>query len=187
MKTDVMCQQQKRLRQNIRRRIIFFIVALVLSGLTALGVETQMHLLSGLFPPANTAVGGLLWKVYYAVKDTNQRYPFLAYGYDWLAFAHIVIATVFIGPLQDPVRNKWVLQFGVIACCMVIPFALFAGGFRGLPIWWRLIDCSFGIIGAIPLILCLERIQVLEALEKIDAYSASTSPGIKNKFIYESA
>jgi hypothetical protein len=163
MKTDIMYQQQKRLRQNIRHRIIFFIIALVLSGLTALGVETQMHLLSGFFPPANTAVGGLLWKVYAAVKDTNQRYPFLAYGYDWLAFSHIVIATAFIGPLQDPVRN------------------------RGLPIWWRLIDCSFGIIGAIPLLLCLERIQLLEVLEKINANSSSTSSCIKNHFIYESA
>jgi hypothetical protein len=32
----------------------------------------------------------------------SGAYPFLAYGTDWLAFAHIVIAVFFIGPLVKP-------------------------------------------------------------------------------------
>jgi hypothetical protein len=32
-------------------------------------------------------------------------HPWLAYGTDWLAFAHIVIAVFFIGPFVDPVQN----------------------------------------------------------------------------------
>jgi hypothetical protein len=57
------------------------------------------------------ALYGWVVRVYAALRDMNSRYPFLAYGYDWLAFAHLVIAVAFIGPLRDPVRNKWVMEF----------------------------------------------------------------------------
>ncbi|MES2772622.1 MAG: hypothetical protein V4722_00465 [Bacteroidota bacterium] len=152
------------LQKKIRRWIGFFIIALTLSGLTALGVETQMGLVSGLFPSEQTMVGQWLVKVHAAISDMNHQYPFLSYGFDWLAFAHLVIAVVFIGPLKDPVRNKWVIQFGRIACLMVFPFALLAGGFRGLPLWWRFIDCSFGLIGLVPLTICYKLIEKLEKL-----------------------
>ena len=36
----------------------------------------------------------------------------------------------------------------------MIPYALIMGGVRGIPLWWRLIDCSFGVLGAVPLWLC---------------------------------
>jgi hypothetical protein len=62
-----------------------------------------------------------------------------------------MIALVFVGALRDPVRNIWLFEFGMIACVMIIPFALVAGGFRGIPFDWRLIDCAFGVIGFIPL------------------------------------
>lgn len=68
------------------------------------------------------------------ITATNARYPFLAYGRDWLAFAHLVIAMAFIGPYLDPVRNKWVITFGLIACGGVIPLALIAGPIRGIPL-----------------------------------------------------
>lgn len=187
MNIDTIYFQQHRLRHSIRRWIVFFIVSLVISGLTALGVETQMRLLSSLFPAENTVVGGWLWKVYHAVHDTNQRYPFIAYGFDWLAFAHIVIATAFIGPLQDPVKNKWVIQFGRMACGMVIPFALLASAYRGLPLWWCAIDCSFGIIGFLPLSICLRQINQLERLEKNNCLNQIIFPVKQNKTVYESA
>jgi len=74
----------------------------------------------------------------------------MAYGTDWLAFGHLVIATAFIGPLRDPVRNKWIIDWGLIACVGVLPLALICGPLRGIPFYWRLIDCSFGFVGAIP-------------------------------------
>lgn len=185
MKINNLQIQQK--QKSIRVWILFFIIALVLSGLTALGIETQMRLLSDFFPARNTTLGAILWKAYDALKDINYQYPFLSYGFDWLAFAHIVIATVFIGPLQDPVRNKWVIQFGKIACCMVIPFALVMGGVRGLPLWWRLIDCSFGIIGFIPLSICLRHINQLELLQKITADNSKIPLSNKIDFNYASA
>jgi hypothetical protein len=69
-------------------------------------------------------------EAYIAIHQTNVNYPYLANGYDWLAFAHLVIAVAFAGPLKDPVRNKWVIQFGIIACCMIFPLAFIAGHIR---------------------------------------------------------
>jgi hypothetical protein len=87
----------------------------------------------------------------------------MAYGTDWLAFAHLVIAVAFWGPLRDPVRNVWVVQFGMIACLAVIPLALIAGPIRGIPVWWRLIDISFGVVGLVPLLFAYSGIRRLTA------------------------
>ena len=35
------------------------------------------------------------------------------------------------------------------------PLALIAGGVRGIPLHWRLLDCSFGVFGLVPLWLAL--------------------------------
>jgi hypothetical protein len=145
----------------IKRWLIFFMVVLFLSGLTAIPLEMELKFLTRFFP-INTALGYWFDKVFMGLKETNTNYPFLSYGYDWLAFAHFVLAILFIGPYKNPVKNKWVIEFGMIACVLIIPFALIAGHFRGIPFGWRLIDCSFGIFGLIPLILCLKKINELE-------------------------
>lgn len=147
----------------IRRWIIFFIIALFISGMTAIPVETELSFLSRCFSP-DTMIGAWVDKIYQGVASTNRDYPFIAYGYDWLAFAHFVLAILFIGPLRNPVRNKWVIEFGMIACLLTIPFALVAGHVRDIPFWWRLIDCSFGVIGLVPLAICLGRINQVEKL-----------------------
>ena len=89
----------------------------------------------------------------------------MAYGTDWLAFAHIVIAVAFIGPLRDPVKNIWVIEFGIIACIMIFPLALIAGPIRGIPFYWRLIDCMFGAIGIVPLMIVHRLIKQIEAFK----------------------
>jgi len=150
--------------RDIKRWIIVFMISLALSGITAIPAETELSLLVSYFP-ANGSTGKWLERVFIGIRDTNNRYPFLAYGYDWLAFAHIVLAVLFIGPLKDPVKNKWVIEFGIIACLMIIPFAMIAGYFRGIPIGWRLIDCSFGVIGIVPLKICLNKIYDLETIK----------------------
>ncbi|HEY4967358.1 MAG TPA: hypothetical protein VII28_13230 [Puia sp.] len=152
------------LRKSIRNWTLLFITALILSGGTAFGLESELAWLDDYFFKYNNSFSFWIHKVYNALRDTNVKYPFLAYGYDWLAFAHLVIAVAFIGVLQDPVRNKWVVQFGRIACIMVFPLAFTAGMIRGIPVFWRLIDCSFGLIGLIPLTICYRKIQKLESL-----------------------
>lgn len=158
-----------RLLGRIRIWLLLFIAGLVLSGLTAFPLERELRLLNhwagvSAEPPAGREPALHTWlrRVYSGVEDTNHLYPFMAYGTDWLAFAHLVIAIAFLGPLRDPVRNRWVLVFGVIACAGVIPLALIAGPIRGIPFYWRLIDCSFGLIGAIPPLLCLRYVRQIE-------------------------
>lgn len=147
----------------IRRWVSFFIIALVLSGVTAFALETELQWLLDHWPlDPRGSLGIWVQLVYQALQDSNNRYPFLAYGYDWLAFGHLVIALFFIGVLRDPVQNKWVLGIGMWACVGVIPLALIAGAVRGIPICWRLIDCSFGIVGIVPLLICYSKIRHLE-------------------------
>ena len=162
-----MTQNYHRQEKIIRRWIIFFIVALALSGLTAFALETELKLVLEAWSGHHSGdLYDWVQKVYTALRDMNSRYPFLAYGYDWLAFAHLVIAIVFIGPLRDPVRNKWVIEFGMVACVLVFPLAFIAGAVRGIPVYWRLIDCSFGVIGLIPLAVCYNKIRLLEGWQK---------------------
>ena len=153
---------EKQLLSNIRTWLVLFIIGLALSGITAFPIETELAFLArhcGAFP---SAMANWINTVYIAVKNTNTTYPYLSYGTDWLAFGHLVIATVFIGPLKDPVKNIWVLEFGMIACVMVFPLAFIAGPIRGIPFFWRLIDCCFGII---PLYICYGNIKKLEKLQ----------------------
>ena len=56
-----------------------------------------------------------------------------------------------------------IITFGLIACAGVLPLALIAGPLRGIPLFWRLIDCSFGVLGAVPLLICRRHIRQLEA------------------------
>jgi hypothetical protein len=149
----------------LRRWILFFMITLFLSGLTAIPSESELAFLSRCFSP-DSRLGAWLDKVYTGVAETNNKYPFIAYGYDWLAFAHFILAVLFIGPYKHPVRNKWIIEFGMIACILIIPFAFIAGQYRGIPFWWRTIDCSFGIIGLLPLSICYSKIRVLENIQE---------------------
>jgi len=105
---------EQHLRARIKGWLIFFIAGLVLSGLTAFPIETELAFIT---KPGIASNDLQQWinTVYQAIKITNANYPYLSYGTDWLAFAHIIIAITFIGPLRNPVRNIWVLQFGMIA------------------------------------------------------------------------
>ena len=136
----------------------FFIIALFLSGLTAIPVDSELSLLINIFSYHST-IHYWLEKVLSAYRTVNNQYPFLLYGYDWLAFAHFVLAILFIGPYKDLVKNIWVIEFGMIACVLVIPLAFIAGYFRHIPIGWRLIDCSFEVFGFVPLWICYSKIK----------------------------
>lgn len=148
--------------------IVLFFVALALSGITAFPLEWELRLVASIVGAHWSPLPHLLPDFVYwidHVRDsliaTNRSYPFMAYGTDWLAFAHLVIAVAFIGPLRDPVRNIWIIQFGMIACVGVIPLALIAGAIRGIPFGWQLIDISFGVIGIIPLLIVYRLIRRL--------------------------
>lgn len=152
-----------KLISKIRLLILFFIVALVLSGLTAMPAETELKWLMQYKEMFPQRLGDWLQTCYFALADTNTKYPFLAYGYDWLAFAHFVIALSFIGLYKDPVRNIWIVDWQIITCIAVIPLAFIAGPIRQIPIFHILIDCCFGLFGIIPLLVCKNWINKLAA------------------------
>jgi hypothetical protein len=163
--------RQQQLRCRLKWWTSFFIFGLVVSGATVIPLVTELNLLvnwlgtdgsPGTGLPAE--LGRWLWRVREALVQTQAGHPFLFYGTDWLAFGHFVIAVAFIGALRDPVRNRWLFDFGLIACVLVIPYALVCGGLRGIPFWWRLIDCSFGVMGFIPLWFCRKWSDELERL-----------------------
>lgn len=141
--------------------IVFFMISLAISGITAFPAETELHWLLQYKSSFNESMSVWLQKVYDALHDTNTKHPFLLYGYDWLAFAHIVIALAFIGPLKDPKRNIWVIEWAMLCCICVLPLAFIAGPIRGIPFYWQWIDCSFGILGIIPLAICRNWIKKL--------------------------
>jgi len=145
---------------RVRVLLWIFIAGLLISGATAIPLETELRLLTG-WTGGSSALAVWLSRVRDALIETNVNYPFIAYGTDWLAFAHFVIGIAFIGPLRDPVRNVWVVEFGMIACALIVPFALGMGAVRGIPLGWRLIDCSFGIFGIVPLWFCRKYIREL--------------------------
>jgi hypothetical protein len=164
--------RQQVLRRRIKLLVWLFIVGLVLSGATAIPLVTGLDWLVDITGAelANLPWGtpGHAWanwlvQVRDAVREVNVKYPFLLYGTDWLAFGHFVIALAFVGALRDPVRNRWLFTFGLLACALVVPYAFVFGAVRGIPVWWRLIDCSFGVIGFAPLWFCRKWAKELEA------------------------
>lgn len=140
--------------------IAIVIAGLLISGITAFPLREELTLGSELLRVVGAGawapgLAGWVDRVADALVITGENYPFLAYGTDWLAFAHLLIAVAFVGPLRDPVRNIWVIQWGLIACAGIVPLALIAGSVRGLPLGWQLIDISFGVIAAVPLTVAL--------------------------------
>jgi hypothetical protein len=95
------------LLKGIRAWLVFFVVCLVLSGATAFplvhGMRWTEELLRALSAPDH--LPGLMdWieRVRQGLDTVDAEYPFVLYGTDWLAFAHLVIAVAFYGPYRDP-------------------------------------------------------------------------------------
>lgn len=171
--------RESQLRRRINLLTWLFILGLVLSGATAIPLVAELEWLVNRTgaqrlvdaPDSTSAPAWAVWlvKVHAALQDADAKNPFLFYGTDWLAFGHFVIAIAFVGALRDPVRNRWLFDFGLIACALVIPYALAFGAIRAIPFWWRLIDCSFGVFGFVPLWFCRKWARELESLARAAA------------------
>jgi hypothetical protein len=160
--------------RRIRVYLGIVIFGLFISGVTAIPLVTEADLLHrivnkySIFP---REIREWAQAVYAGILDTNARYPFMLYGTDWLAFGHFAIAIAFIGPMRDPVRNIWVIDFGIIVCLLILPYAFIFGAVRGIPIWWRLIDCAFGVFGVLPLLLARRATKQLAKLQSSEGAS----------------
>ena len=163
--------EAKRLLKRIRLWMAAFLVGLVLSGVTAFPLVWEIKLLASLFglpPDADPAsyAGMRAWiaLVQQGVVQSDAKWPFLAYGTDWLAFGHLSIAIFFGGVLLDPVRNIYTLRAGLAVAVLVLPLAFLCGPIRGIPFFHQLIDCAFGVAALLPLGICLHLTRRIEAL-----------------------
>lgn len=157
-----------RLLRRIRTCIWLIIVGLSLSGITAFPIETELHWLTGIHHSSDPFhIHIWLMRVYQAVRGTNFQYPYLSYGTDWLAFAHLMLAILFWGALKDPVQNRWVIKFGIIASVCIFPLAFIAGDIRDVPVFWRLIDCSFGVVTLAILLPCYRMTDKLRRIKNV--------------------
>src|SRR6266545_1080062 len=117
-------------RRRVKLLTGLFIVGLVLSGATAIPLQWELEASArilgvpdGSSQLATTALSKWILTVRDALRETNAQYPFVAYGFDWLAFGHFVIAIAFVGAWRDPVRNIWLFEFGMVACMLVAPYS----------------------------------------------------------------
>ena len=155
--------------KRVRLWTALFIFGLAASGLTAIPISSTFsfaaaHLGSDFRGGGAVPEFVAQWLVHVAqgIATVDRDAPYFYYGTDWLAFGHVAIAVAFIGAWRNPIRNRWIYEFGMIACAMVIPWALIFGSLRGLPPWWRAMDCSFGVFGFIPLWYCRKKVIELE-------------------------
>lgn len=149
--------------------MILFIVGLLISGITAFPLLAEMELLTqwlgveeATSPSGHSGFVYWILTVKLGLEDMYALYPWIAYGTDWLAFGHITIALFFVGPLIRPSGSRSVIYAGIAACLLVMPLAIICGAIRGIPFYWRLIDCSFGIFGIVPLLYCLRLLRRIE-------------------------
>ena len=155
--------QNQPLLFRYRCSLAIFLFGLIVSGLTAFPLLHELETLAGMLgvgdaegPGGHSGLAFWILTVRNGLREMHARFPWIAYGTDWLAFGHLAIALFFIGPWISPIQNKWVLYVGLALCAGVIPLALICGPLRGIPLYWRLIDCSFGVLGSLPLIYCLQ-------------------------------
>lgn len=158
--------EEKKLRNTVKWLLWTVIFGLFFSGITALPIESELRIAQSMIDSWRIHNSFSRWisLVHEGVVSTYSAFPFVAYGTDWLAFAHLAFAVLFIGPLKDPVRNVWVIEFGIISSVAIVPFAFIAGSMRSIPFFWQLIDCSFGIICGTLLWTCRGKVKQMERM-----------------------
>ena len=157
--------------KKIRIAIIIVMFGLFLSGVTAFPLLHELNFISSILTGGSSDLnpahyeGFTHWilKVREGLDVTYANYPFIGYGTDWLAFAHVMIMLFFILPYRDPIRYEGVLHVGIWSSVLIFPLALICGAIREIPLWWRLIDCSFGALCIPPLIYAIKLTRKLDA------------------------
>jgi len=105
-------------------------------------------------------------KMLQGAKYNAAHYPFISYGTDWLGFAHLMFALLFVGAIMDPYKNEWVIRFGLIVCTLLVPTVLIAGAIREIPIVWRMINCAMGGVGFLLLFRVFKWMKANEELRR---------------------
>lgn len=145
--------------KTIRIHLTLFMLILMLSGITAFPVQTEIDFMYAHLNDFPIEFHDWINRLYYNIHSTPDV---IFYGTDWLAFAHIIIALFFVPVLLDPKKYKANLYVGMAACLLVFPLAFICGPIRQIPFFHQLIDCSFGAIGITYLYFILQKVNKLE-------------------------
>ncbi len=152
-----------RLRRKIKIAIIIIILGLLLNGITAIPLRSELNFLLSKPDMLPDVLRDWWMYVNKGLTQTSGHYPFMRYGFDWLAFAHLLIAIAFIGPLRDPVKNEWVITWGMTISVLSVVMALSWERMREIPLWWSSIDAAICFVSFIILLLCSRWIKKLKA------------------------
>ena len=154
---------QTKLRRKIKIAVVITIIGLLLNGISAIPLRTELNILLSnpwAFPKF---INNWWMHLDKGVNETTNQYSFMRYGFDWLGFSHLLIAIAFIGPLKDPIKNEWVIKWGMIASGLGVLMALGWERLRSIPFWWSVVDASIVIIAFVILWFCNKWIQALKA------------------------
>jgi len=156
--------KEKQLRWRIKAGIIITIIGLLVNGISSVPLRTELEIL--LRYPDRLPQFLLDWWTYVqqGVLETSDKYSFMRYGFDWLAFAHVMIAIAFIGPLRDPIKNQWVVQWGMIVAALGILMAFGWERIRDIPVWWSIVDAGISYMAFVVLWLCNKWIGKLKVI-----------------------
>lgn len=143
--------------------LLVFIILLLLSGVTAFPIHTEMDFL---FKHKQWFPGFLEQWIEFLNTQISSTPQVMFYGTDWLAFAHIVISLFFIPVYFNPVQHRVNVVIGMIACISVFPIAFICGPIRQIPFFHQLIDCAFGVFGFLYLYFIHSKIKSISHHEK---------------------
>ncbi|HRG59567.1 MAG TPA: hypothetical protein PK323_11465 [Bacteroidia bacterium] len=156
--------KHKKLVIRIKYVLILFFIFLVLSNITAFRLEQELGILLRMKGYFSDRAVVFMHSMAQIILNTNNKYPFLCNGIVCLTFVLINIAVAFIEPLRDSIYNKWVIKLGMITCGMIFLLAFINGGISQIAYYSQLLECSFEVIGLMPLFLCYPRISQPELL-----------------------
>jgi hypothetical protein len=97
------------------------------------------------------------------IQEIQREQPFMIYAADWLAFALIVLSILFVGAMKDPVRNIWVVKFGLLCCFLSPILAIICIPIRQMPLSWFWCDFIFTPLAALPLWIAWRDLKKAEA------------------------
>jgi hypothetical protein len=92
--------ETERIKRHIRYLLVLFTLALVMSGLTAVPIRWEIDILQDVIGEGTwmeqvwAPLAYWISFVHRGLTETSQAYPFIFYGTDWLAFAHMVVSAL---------------------------------------------------------------------------------------------
>jgi len=137
--------------------LVVFVAGLVFGCQMVLFVRPELAWLNSILGPGTRTeqiwpeMSAWVNHLHQGITTTYAEYPFIAYCMDWLVLAQAGFIILFIGAIIDPLRNIWIIRSGMVICLLHVVTAVASGGLHGVPVFWQILDASFGVVGLVVL------------------------------------